>query len=514
MRRIWTVLAVLVIGGLVVGAGYLGFVSNRPQAPSTPTEPLTIAVTTCDVRQTVTAPGSTVNTRAVRLEMPFAGQLAEVLVRAGDTVIAGQVLARLADVEKYEANVAAAELELAQAQRALADLRAEAPLKAAQAQLAYAEAQQDLAKAQRALAALLSPDVAYYQQALDDALLALEQAQAQSTITDIGPGLSGDVNSAQHMVELAYEGLGKTQADDAGCNGCLADRVAAAQEAYDAAVNTLIAAQLEMQIARQDDAQAVREAQDAVAQAQHNLSAAQVGPKAARVAMAEAEVAVEEAQLAQAQREWEGLRDGPDLLALGEAQARVDKATATLAEVQRALEQLEIKAPFAGIVLEASARAGETLPAATALFTLADPQAMEVETTVIEEDVPYVTAGQPAEVYFDALPDEIVTGTVAYIVPQRVSGDRPLYRVYLALDRVPAALFEGMSADASIVIAQREGVLCLPRALAQASADGTAAVDVWANGEVQKRTITVGLRGDTYVEILSGLREGEAVVAR
>jgi multidrug efflux pump subunit AcrA (membrane-fusion protein) len=48
----------------------------------------------------------------------------------------------------------------------------------------------------------------------------------------------------------------------------------------------------------------------------------------------------------------------------------------------------------------------------------------------------------------------------------------------------------------------------------RARSDGTAKVEVWANGQVEERTIQVGLRGDVYVEILDGLREGEQVVAQ
>jgi HlyD family secretion protein len=510
MKRIGTILAVLVIAGLVAGAGYMGFVSNGPQAASAPTAPPTVAVTTCDVQQTVTAPGSTVNTRTVKLEMPFAGQLAEVLVRAGDAVSAGQVLARLANKETYEAAVAAAELELAQAQQALADVHTNAPLKAEQAQLAYVEAQQDLAKAQRALAALLSPDVAYYQHQVDRAQDDLDIAQKNAALTD----LASAVRQAQEALADATSALNDLKALNATYPGGFTEPLERAQRNYEAALENFQNATLRYEQAQINNTNTIEDAQAELAEAQRRLAAAQTEPNAAQVALAEAQVAVKQAQLAQAQREWESLKNGPDALEVSAAQAQVDKATAALAEARRALEQLEIKAPFAGVVLEANALAGETLPAAAALFTLADPQAVEVETTVIEEDVPLVNTGQSAEVYFDALPEEIITGTVARIVPQRVSGDRPLYHVYLTLSRVPAALFEGMSADASIVIAQREGVLCLPRALAQTSADGTATVDVWANGEVQKRAITVGLRGDTYVEILSGLQEGELVVAR
>src|SRR5262245_51424285 len=128
MKRTWAIVAAVVIGGLVVGAGYLGFISNRSTA-SAPIAPLTIAVTTCNVQQTVTAPGSLVNTRTLKLEMPFTGQLAEVSVHAGEAVRQGQTLPRLANRESYEAAVAAAELDLEQAHQSLADVTVGAPSK-------------------------------------------------------------------------------------------------------------------------------------------------------------------------------------------------------------------------------------------------------------------------------------------------------------------------------------------------------------------------------------------------
>jgi RND family efflux transporter MFP subunit len=296
--------------------------------------------------------------------------------------------------------------------------------------------------------------------------------------------------------------------------GAYAEMVKQAQRHYDAALENFQNATLRYEQAQITNTNAVEDAQRDLQTAQNALAGALAKPNTAQVSIAEAELAVKQAQATQTQAEWESLQNGPPALEVSKAEARVENAEATLASAQAALAQLEIKAPFAGVILEVNASAGQTASAAHALFTLADPQAVEAETTVIEEDVPYVQVSQLAEVYFDALPSETITGTVARVVPQRVDGDRPLYHVYLTLSQVPAALFEGMSADASIVIEQRAGALCLPRALAQASADGTAIVEVWANGQKEKRTLTIGLRGDTYVEVLSGLVEGEAVVAK
>jgi multidrug efflux pump subunit AcrA (membrane-fusion protein) len=100
-------------------------------------------------------------------------------------------------------------------------------------------------------------------------------------------------------------------------------------------------------------------------------------------------------------------------------------------------------------------------------------------------------------------------------VPQRISGkDRPLYPVYLSLDVLPPHIISGMTADASIIIAEKTNVLRLPRALVQANAEGSGVVEVWANNQFERREVQVGLRGDVYVEIVGGLSEGDEVVGQ
>jgi multidrug efflux pump subunit AcrA (membrane-fusion protein) len=71
-----------------------------------------------------------------------------------------------------------------------------------------------------------------------------------------------------------------------------------------------------------------------------------------------------------------------------------------------------------------------------------------------------------------------------------------------------------MTSDTAITIAKHEDVLCLPRAIVRASGGDTTTVKVWNGLEEQTKEITIGLRGDTYVEIVSGLSEGEQVVTR
>ena len=146
------------------------------------------------------------------------------------------------------------------------------------------------------------------------------------------------------------------------------------------------------------------------------------------------------------------------------------------------------------------------------MFTIGDPKALEVKANITEEDFPIVAVGQAVEIFFDARADITVQGKVNRVIPQRIEGDRPRYNIYITLDEVPDGLADGMTADASITITKRENVLCLPRSIVRASGVDAVTLKVWVNQIVETRQVTVGLRGDSDVEILSGLNEGDQVV--
>jgi HlyD family secretion protein len=252
-----------------------------------------------------------------------------------------------------------------------------------------------------------------------------------------------------------------------------------------------------------DQAQAgVNSAEEAVRLAELRLQEAIAQAEVDRIA-AEEQLKALEAQVERCRINLQRLREGVDLaLARAVATAEADLAAATLA------------APFDGVVLDVMATPGESVPAGKALVYLGDPAAVEVRATVIEEDLPLVEVGQPVELFFDARPEVTLRGHVARIVPQRLAGDRPLYPVYITAEDLPEGLLAGMTVDASIIVASRSDVLRLPRALVHARTDGTATVQVLTGSRIEERLVRTGLRGDTYVEILDGLREGEQVVAQ
>ena len=82
----------------------------------------------------------------------------------------------------------------------------------------------------------------------------------------------------------------------------------------------------------------------------------------------------------------------------------------------------------------------------------------------------------------------------------------------IAFDQPPADLLYGQSANVAVTTASASGVLYLPSTAVTGVDNGTATVTVRTGGVDQSLTVHIGLRGDRYTEIRSGLDEGETVV--
>jgi HlyD family secretion protein len=451
MKRWMLLLVAVLLIVLVGGAGYLGARSGQAGNDETSSRPQTIPVTRGDVQQTVTAPGELVGTRQAMLSLGISGRLAEVNVRPGDYVEEGQVLAELETTE-LERAVADAEIDLRQAQLSLEQLQ-EPPSEV---------------------------DVRQAEHAIDQAAAALRVAQMNvTTILD-----STLLNETLEDAQKVFDDL---------------------QHKYEA--------RLEMYESGQEpDYWLVYQAQERLDDARLNLNRIQ---QQGDLQLQDARNEVNQAQQAhqEAQDDLEQLLEGADSQDVEAARLEIEAAELVLEKAQDDLEGAVLVAPFGGVVLDVRANAGEKVMADADLVLLADPAGLEAELEVIEEDLPLVQVGQPVDVFFDALPEALVQGQVARIVPLRISDERPLYAVYVALGELPASLAPGMTVDASFIVDEHTDVLQLPRALVRARSDGTATVPVWVNGRVEDRSIQVGLRGDVYVEILNGLDEGDEVVA-
>jgi HlyD family secretion protein len=185
-------------------------------------------------------------------------------------------------------------------------------------------------------------------------------------------------------------------------------------------------------------------AQAALSQAERDLERVLEGPESG-------DVAVLEAQIEKGHRDYETYSAGPDPDDVALAEARVANAQAQLAAAQSILADLELQAPFDGVVSAVHINPSEWVTLGSPVVLLADIEHLQIETTDLGEiDVAKIREGDTAVVTFDALPDLVLEGTVVSIAPKAAEGSGVNYPVVLELNEIPPALRWGMTAFVDI----------------------------------------------------------------
>lgn len=230
---------------------------------------------------------------------------------------------------------------------------------------------------------------------------------------------------------------------------------------------------------------------------------------AAQERSAEAEFAVRQAAYERAQR----LREN-QVITLTEYER--DRAAYAAARAQ--LEQLRarrgytvIRAPADGVITEKQVETGDVVGPQTRLFTVGDLSTMVVRVAVSELDVVDLAPGHRVRVQLDAFPGRELSGTVRRIFPSADPGTR-LVPVEVALGPESAGgARPGFLARVSFSLGAKENVLLVP-ARALTGGNGSQNVFVVEEGVATRRSVETGLTSQGQVEVVSGVREGEAVV--
>jgi HlyD family secretion protein len=214
------------------------------------------------------------------------------------------------------------------------------------------------------------------------------------------------------------------------------------------------------------------------------------------------------------------------------AQQQVNSAQSNLATASDALAGTKITAPIAGKVLTVAGGVGASVDTSS-FITLGDIAGMEVAASFPEADAGRLTVGLTAAVTLANRPGQEFPAKVTQVDPVgTASGQLVKYGALLSFDQVPADALVGQSANARVTVASVAGVLRVPTtavhltngatsadpaatpaatAATTGSSTGEARVRTAAGG-IESRQVTVGLRGDQYLEISKGLAEGEEVV--
>jgi multidrug efflux pump subunit AcrA (membrane-fusion protein) len=139
---------------------------------------------------------------------------------------------------------------------------------------------------------------------------------------------------------------------------------------------------------------------------------------------------------------------------------------------------------------------------------------MYVLANVDESDIAPVEVGQTAKVNVAAMPRRPLDGEVVKIYPLGLEEQNVIrFQVKIHLKDPPQALRPGMTADATITVAERDDILKIPDVCIDRSGEDGPTVTVMTGEEqVEDRQVKIGLSNWDETEITSGLKEGEKVI--
>jgi len=184
------------------------------------------------------------------------------------------------------------------------------------------------------------------------------------------------------------------------------------------------------------------------------------------------------------------------------------------ARVQRSYAT--ITAPIDGVIASVSTEEGETVAAgmqAPTFVTIIDLKRLQVDAYVDEVDIGKVKVGQRAVFTVDAFPATDFEGKVSAIYPKAVIQDNVVnYDVVVDIETSYYGLLRPeMTASVSIYLERREDVLAVPAKAVQRER-GKNVVYVIADDRTEPREIKAGWRDGQWIEVASGLEEGETVL--
>jgi RND family efflux transporter MFP subunit len=447
----WVSLVVLV--ALLASGSYAIVKARQTTAASTTSTLQTATARTGSLVLEASGSGYLVASSESKVAFEIDGKLAELDVKLGDTVTKGQLLAKLDD--------ATLQYKLEEAQLALLELTS--PEAIANAKLAVTTAEANVITAQTAL-----NNEQYWQNA------ALTKNYYASYV-------------------IAKEAL---------------DR---AQKAYDDA-------KVGQYINNSNEAEAYKtlyRAQQAYQTAQYYYSLYSQAPTQRQMDAAQATLDLNKAELTNAQNYLAALTGGTvpsdatgsDMAALRQAQLDVKTAQTNLASAT-------LYAPIAGTVMSLNVTEGETISANTAIMTIDDVSQATIQFYLDPSDWTNAKVGYVTSVSFDALTGQTFSGKVTEIMPELVTAQGSSMVEGTALLEKSVAeigLPIGVEASIDVISGQATNAVLIPVEALHSLSDGSYTVFVMTDGKPALRSVTVGLKDDTYAEIKSGLKAGEVV---
>jgi HlyD family secretion protein len=296
------------------------------------------------------------------------------------------------------------------------------------------------------------------------------------------------------------------QLDDAEARAALAQARAAVAQA---------AARLEQVevVSVRVTAEALRQAELRLSQAEVKLTRQRTLAEAGSVSRSDLDDAIQARDLAASQVESTRIQasaaasgaDRRSVLAALEQARGAEQASAAR------LDNLSIRSPAAGVVTERDVEPGDVVQPGRSLLVVARDGPTQLSVLPDEKNLALLRLGQPATASADAFPDRTFPARVAYIAPA-VDLSRGTVEVKLDVENPPDFLRPDLTVSVNVETGRDPQALVLA-----AGAIRDPGASPWAlvvrDGKASRQPVTLGIRGDGRVQVLTGLAPGEWVIS-
>jgi HlyD family secretion protein len=199
--------------------------------------------------------------------------------------------------------------------------------------------------------------------------------------------------------------------------------------------------------------------------------------------------------------------------AIYSAEQRLNQAQVTLDNAEDALDGATITAPIAGKILSVSGKVGSQVNQGSAFITLADVYNMQISADFPEADADHLAIKQAATATLASQPGKTFKATVVQVDPTGTSdGTLVRYGVLLSFVDAPKDLLVGQSANVVVTTGSVADTLRVPSTAVHDVAGTSGTVLKSAGGTTSQVKVGLGLIGDQYTQITSGLAAGDVVV--
>lgn len=192
--------------------------------------------------------------------------------------------------------------------------------------------------------------------------------------------------------------------------------------------------------------------------------------------------------------------------------AQVEQAQANVNLYQSQLNDSYLVAPANGKITQINTKKGETVSPAETLITLLSAEPFQIKVPIYEQDIVNVEVGDNVKIDLVPFPDKVFNGKVLLVDPAETIIDNVVYyNVTIDLPDQPEGIKSGMTADITIEANKKENILRVPENAVE-NIDGEYLVQIVRGKNIESKSIKVGLEGNDYYEVISGLNEGDVII--